>query len=1342
MFDILKKEIKVSDKIKLYLTTGKETEACVVEIGDNFLVIQNQDGTKSRLFDNIIGGWDLIEAKSVSNISDQKTKQNNGDSNEDKKPESKLEAQKDIAPKKQIDLFKTESEKQQKKLELKIVGKIDPSKIESTKKNRQPSEPFVAANSQLVSKEGAQNLAQHIKEYNLKFSSLNNLQVLKDRMIVEKAKLIIPANGTIKKFFPVFNYGYITDKDGKDYKFFLNDVWDEELKTLLINSNPTGNRIICILTVVSGRFYAKSVFLPNSVDRFQSFAESAYRKNNLEDANIILGYILNSIEDFEPAQRLKIEISEMAARKTATQSNPHIKYIQAKQELRRGNIENGKRLLLELIEKPNQKSEFALKELSYELQREGKIEDAIHLIGKYQQLIKTSDPNSLLAYFYETKKDYTNAISFLLKIKPKTSSEKVKVEKRLSICYFQIKDYASSEVNLRKVLAKVPDDHLIKQQLELLEKIKSDGLSEEIESIFNEAELYSLSGGLSLYMLFELNRCEYYGVPSSEASKETFSRRTLNELKKLIDALKDGRPKERAELYLSEAKVQRTINSEDEKSIKSSLAKFCTSVSLSWSSDNRNNDTFRFFILEACSLNPDFGIISPYIPMYVHSFFSPSFDTRAKSSQPLRALIEEVFLKELNERFWTGIIDLFLVNTEFTSKFLTNIFSDEIKKEKAISFLDAFLGQEFNKNNTSKDYFLEIWNLASNKRKRQKDRLNASYLALNKSNTTEAFIDGFNTLSLNIPEWCSNLDRLRINSLFEITRTISEFNSQNAFEDKERYFNIALSQISSLDSEIIESPTEFTFNTMRQQLLVLGKLIEKEFKTVIQTSKPIIQIKVLGESIIHEDNLVIASINISNKKGSAPISWFLLELNDSEGIEFLRENNESNQSLKGGDDKTLKLKIQVASSIREQGAFNLYVKFNYKVRGSEESMTLNENLAVRLYSEKEFDEITNPFAATADSGPVEDEKMFYGRNEFIDNIKKSILESSSKCVIIYGQKRSGKSSVLFHLKKQLNQATNAFCISFSLGEIVEDLSVQTFYYKILSEIEDTLETNTNVTKPSFTAPTLSELKEAPSLVFNDYMKKFRKNCSETSGWENKKLVLLIDEFTYIYTAIQKNFLSDQFMKTWKSFVEKGFFTSILIGQDIMPKFKMAYQNEFGIAEDKRLSYLSREDAIKLIEEPIWDVRRNRSRYLGKAMDLILDYTSSNPYYIQIFCARLVEYMNTQKAISVTEADVYEVAQTFINGEQALSPDKFDNLITAGDADIEAFNPKDILKALKEIAFASKNLDSCSRDSIKLDDQEKEEQILADLRTREVISCPQPGFYKIKVRLFKEWLINN
>lgn len=62
MFDLLKQDVKVGNKVKLYLVTGKEPEGVVLEIGENYIVIENEDGTKNRFFDKIIGGWVIVDS--------------------------------------------------------------------------------------------------------------------------------------------------------------------------------------------------------------------------------------------------------------------------------------------------------------------------------------------------------------------------------------------------------------------------------------------------------------------------------------------------------------------------------------------------------------------------------------------------------------------------------------------------------------------------------------------------------------------------------------------------------------------------------------------------------------------------------------------------------------------------------------------------------------------------------------------------------------------------------------------------------------------------------------------------------------------------------------------------------------------------------------------------------------------------------------------------------------------------------------------------------------------------------------------------------------------------------
>ena len=219
------------------------------------------------------------------------------------------------------------------------------------------------------------------------------------------------------------------------------------------------------------------------------------------------------------------------------------------------------------------------------------------------------------------------------------------------------------------------------------------------------------------------------------------------------------------------------------------------------------------------------------------------------------------------------------------------------------------------------------------------------------------------------------------------------------------------------------------------------------------------------------------------------------------------------------------------------------------------------------------------------------------------------------------------------------------------------------------------------------------------------------------------------------------------MKQWKAITqnERAQFSVVLVGQDVVPSFKKEdyARNAFGVIQDMRLTYLKDEPARALIETPILD-EDGKSRYIGDAVSRIIEYTSRNPYYIQIFCSRLVDYMNDNKSISVTEADVNEVARSFIEGSDALEEDKFDNLIRAGESeDLQAFPESDILSILRQIAQNSKNIGYCNRRDIDVfEDKNREEAILKDLYDREVLEMKGEDNYKIQVKLFQEWLLNH
>jgi AAA+ ATPase superfamily predicted ATPase len=410
---------------------------------------------------------------------------------------------------------------------------------------------------------------------------------------------------------------------------------------------------------------------------------------------------------------------------------------------------------------------------------------------------------------------------------------------------------------------------------------------------------------------------------------------------------------------------------------------------------------------------------------------------------------------------------------------------------------------------------------------------------------------------------------------------------------------------------------------------------------------------------------------------------------------------------------------------------------------------MKNQLSLRLYSEDEFEAIPNPYEVFANGAAVEDIKMFYGRNEFIQRISEAIINTSSKQVVIYGQKRSGKSSVLYHLRKKLEASQQTFCITLSLGTMYDDaISANKFFYQIIYSIDRELRKLKRKSQviPEYKCPSYKEFEDAPMIAefFSEQIYLFKDACEQLEEWKDKKLVIMIDEFTYLYAAIKEKKISDGFMKQWKAITqnEDSAYSSVLVGQDVFPMFKDEFPNEFGVMQDERLTYLAKTDAIRLIEEPMGKPQSGIPRFIGDAIETIIDYTSCNPYYIQIFCARLVSEMNRKKYMQVTSADVKEIADSFINGGQALTDDKFDNLLNAGEKyDIQAISQETTKVVLKKIATNAQNIGYCLREQISIGDKEMEDKVLADLVKREVLEQKNDS-YKIQVKLFQEWLLKH
>lgn len=380
--------------------------------------------------------------------------------------------------------------------------------------------------------------------------------------------------------------------------------------------------------------------------------------------------------------------------------------------------------------------------------------------------------------------------------------------------------------------------------------------------------------------------------------------------------------------------------------------------------------------------------------------------------------------------------------------------------------------------------------------------------------------------------------------------------------------------------------------------------------------------------------------------------------------------------------------------------------------------------------------LDNPYTPFAEGGPVDVPGMFVGRDALLDRLERSIVAGSvSKSIVMFGQKRAGKSSVIEHLRRLLVQRDSIVAVSFSVQDISSDLSVGAFLHRILQSAADALEElrfdGRNV--PEFSPPAIEEMESHPTLRFHGVMTALVRALERHTP--PLSFVYLIDEFTDVFKAIKRGLISPQFMKSWKAIIEKKYFASVLVGQDIMPAFKNQFPNEFGVTEDIRVTYLDDVAAAALVEKPI-----GKRRFAGRAVRCLLDLTAGSPYYTMMFCARLVDYMNATESMIVTDSDVRTVEHEMLQGERRLTRDKFDNLLSAGDGiEDSGIDPADTYAVCSEIACGSGKERWCSRHVIRASMEADLDYLLDDLETREVVERKADA-YRLRVGLFKDWLL--
>lgn len=448
---------------------------------------------------------------------------------------------------------------------------------------------------------------------------------------------------------------------------------------------------------------------------------------------------------------------------------------------------------------------------------------------------------------------------------------------------------------------------------------------------------------------------------------------------------------------------------------------------------------------------------------------------------------------------------------------------------------------------------------------------------------------------------------------------------------------------------------------------------------------------------------------------------------------------------------------KISCSKNENGEVTFLIKVTYRFKKSYDfdnkkflysEDKLEKELLLSCDCNKTFTEINNEFENYRSGCVVVDQNMFFGRSKDIENILNNLRDQngrmiSNRCICIYGQTRTGKSSILYHLKNRLKNDERNIVIDFGdIGSL--EISDNGFRYKILRELVDTIEYEHSSLYELFLDNKFDlsidddSFDKNPSVYFDTFMNRIKKFINQKVP--QMQIIVLIDEFTYIYDWIKSGKISEDFMRFWKGMIQNYSICAIIVGQDHMMKFinDPAFTNCFGAVKTHEVTYLKQADAAKLIREPVSKERCGEQSCIFNqdAVEYLINFTKGSAYLLMNLCADFVDYMNELHSNEVTLAHVFDFIEQYAHKveERLFEPLYNDKISLDSETSISANK-----RILTKIAHAGDSEGYVILEELGLTSDEKERVL--NLRDRHVLEFSQKRC-RIAVRLYDLWLRKN
>ncbi|MCB8925244.1 MAG: phosphotransferase [Ardenticatenaceae bacterium] len=454
------------------------------------------------------------------------------------------------------------------------------------------------------------------------------------------------------------------------------------------------------------------------------------------------------------------------------------------------------------------------------------------------------------------------------------------------------------------------------------------------------------------------------------------------------------------------------------------------------------------------------------------------------------------------------------------------------------------------------------------------------------------------------------------------------------------------------------------FSTDRENVLVSRAEIERlrtiDNRPISDTTRMILQ--ELGEitATVGSDLLVSLDFELENEdvvvsRGRANVLARLINplfgnLVENATLEILPSNGYETErdsaiisvgTLDAGQEFPLSIWLQP----REKQT-NLTIRATYyDVRGHEYRQLIEKPVNFQA-QERSLFHIDNPYVVGKPLTPAS-EDLYQGREDVFMWIEENLLgKTQPHTLILYGQRRMGKTSTLYQLVGGKRGKTIREYPGYPIYPVYIDLQrlagceMPEFFARLSQHIIRNLHKRGIIITPRENWSTNGTLFSE----FDQFLDEIEDKLPPKG-----LLVLIIDELEQLQESVERGRLSSDIFPYLRSLMQhRSRVTFILAGTNQLVEDYWSIIFHVGISRE--IDFLSREETEKLIREPVAPM----IQYDDLAVDRIWLTTRGQPYFSQLICHRLVSSTNMEGRRSklITIGDVRDTINLVIEEDDS------------------------------------------------------------------------------------------